>query len=178
MSDFVVTLNEKNEPVGEMEKLAAHQQNIRHLAFSVVVIRETEQGIETLLQQRAHSKYHCGGLWSNTCCSHPKPQESVLAAANRRLIEELNMSLPVLTDIGQFWYHAEFANGLHENEYDHVLLCEISEEPEWTLNSEEVAQVKWVNIDQLQKKLVESSEQFTPWLSGVMALVQTYIAHR
>ena len=106
-----------DRPCGSAEKLAAHRQPLLHRAFSVFLYHEDA----LLLQQRAWQKYHCGGLWANTCCSHPQPGEALPAAAHRRLREELAIDCP-LTEIGSFVYYHPFANGLYEYEYDHIFV--------------------------------------------------------
>src|SRR5271156_2237006 len=99
----VILVNEKDLELGHAEKLAAHQQGLLHRAFSVFIFRqENDQAPELLMQQRALSKYHSPGLWTNTCCSHPQPGEAVLAAAKRRLKEEFGLDIAVLKPAGQF----------------------------------------------------------------------------
>src|SRR5687768_14206462 len=116
----VILVNEQDEPVGTMEKLEAHQKGLLHRAFSVFVVNKNG---EMLLQQRAQDKYHSGGLWTNTCCSHPLPGENVLDASHRRLMEEMGFDCP-LREIFSFTYRAEFDNGLTEHEFDHVFFGE------------------------------------------------------
>src|SRR5689334_9028970 len=116
----VILVDEQDNPLGFAEKLTAHQQGLCHRAFSVFVLRKNPEW-EILLQQRAQDKYHSPNLWTNTCCSHPLPGETIQSAAERRLKEECGISLP-LTIIGRFHYIAELDNGLTENEVDYVLL--------------------------------------------------------
>ena len=116
MLEEVVLVNEKDEAIGTMEKMAAHEKALLHRAFSVFVFNKNG---DLLMQQRAHSKYHSGGLWTNTCCSHPRPSEHVADAANRRLQEEMGFTTS-LTKAFDFTYKAVFDNGLTEHEYDHV----------------------------------------------------------
>ena len=114
----VVLVNEQDLEIGLMEKMEAHEKALLHRAFSVFVFNEAG---ELLLQQRAFEKYHSGGLWTNTCCSHPRPNETVLDAANRRLMEEMGFQTP-LQKVFDFIYQAEFSNGLTEHEFDHVFV--------------------------------------------------------
>ena len=107
-------MDENDVEIGQAEKLEAHQKGMLHRAFSVMLYRKVAGEVEFLLQRRAEAKYHCGGLWTNTCCSHPRPGESTHDAAGRRLQEELGIGLP-LTEIGQFTYTAHFDNGLTEH---------------------------------------------------------------
>src|SRR5258705_9255778 len=116
MKEEVILVNENDEQVGVMEKMEAHQKGLLHRAFSVFIFNEKGQ---MLLQQRAATKYHSGGKWSNACCSHPRPGEELEAAAKRRLREELGIGT-TLKKIFEFSYKVEFENGLTENELDHV----------------------------------------------------------
>jgi isopentenyl-diphosphate delta-isomerase len=118
MMEQVVLVNELDQEIGLMEKMEAHEKALLHRAFSVFVFND--QG-ELLLQQRALTKYHSGGLWTNTCCSHPRPNESVADAANRRLMEEMGFQT-TLDKVFDFIYQAEFSNGLTEHEFDHVFI--------------------------------------------------------
>ncbi|MEY3711796.1 MAG: hypothetical protein RL104_579, partial [Bacteroidota bacterium] len=119
--ETVILVNTADEPIGRMEKLAAHERGLLHRAFSVFLFND--QG-ETLLQQRAASKYHSPLLWTNSCCSHQREGESNRQAALRRLREELGISESSVTDLREafhFVYRAEFDNGLIEHELDHVI---------------------------------------------------------
>ena len=112
----LILVNNKDEQVGTMEKMEAHRKALLHRAFSVFIFNTKG---EMLLQQRAMSKYHSPGLWTNACCSHPRPGETTIAAAQRRLKEELGFVVP-LQKAFDFIYTASFDNGLTENEFDHV----------------------------------------------------------
>ena len=118
----VILVDQADRPVGRMEKQEAHRKGLLHRAFSVFLL----DGSKLLIQRRALDKYHCGGLWSNTCCSHPAPGEPVLSAAERRLDEELGIKNARLRELDTFLYRAAFPNGLAEHELDHVLLGEYS----------------------------------------------------
>ena len=117
-TSHIVLVNERDEPLATMEKMEAHQKGLLHRAFSVFVMNSNK---EMLLQQRARTKYHSGGLWTNACCSHPMPGEDVEQAAHRRLQEEMGFNCP-LNKLFTFTYYTSFDNGLIENEYDHVFL--------------------------------------------------------
>ena len=117
MSDDKVILVDKNDnQVGLMPKLEAHEKGLLHRAFSVFIFNNE---YKLLLQKRATSKYHSGGLWTNTCCSHPREGEDISEAANRRLFEEMGIKTS-LRKVYDFIYKAELDNGLTENEFDHV----------------------------------------------------------
>ena len=112
----VILVDNNDVAVGSMDKMEAHEKGLLHRAFSIFIFNS--QG-EMLLQQRSEKKYHSGGLWTNACCSHPSPGEKTMAAASRRLKEELGFTTS-LTEIFSYTYRTEFDNGLTENEFDHV----------------------------------------------------------
>jgi isopentenyl-diphosphate delta-isomerase len=163
--DYVVLVDSKDQAVGTMEKLEAHRIGALHRAFSIFIFNQ--QG-EMLLQKRALSKYHSPGLWTNACCSHPKPDELLIDAANRRLLEELNM-VTELSEVFDFTYHATFDNGLIEHEFDHVFFGQCSETP--SFNLEEVMELKWIDWPSLLKWVAEEPNQFTPWFRIALPLV-------
>ena len=163
--DYVVLVDSKDQAVGIMEKLEAHRIGALHRAFSIFIFNE--EG-EMLLQKRALTKYHSPGLWTNACCSHPKPDELLIDAANRRLQEELNL-VTELSEVFDFTYHATFDNGLIEYEFDHVFFGQCSETPNF--NTEEVMELKWIDWPSLLKWVAEEPDQFTPWFRIVLPLV-------
>ncbi|MBV9576809.1 MAG: isopentenyl-diphosphate Delta-isomerase [Gammaproteobacteria bacterium] len=169
-TEYVILVDTNNQEIGQAEKLVAHQKNLLHRAFSVFIFRQSEPP-ELLLQQRALHKYHSPGLWTNTCCSHPRQGETVVAAGERRLQEEMGIATS-LTDLGWFHYNAHFSNGLSEHEIDHVLLGHIAPTQTITPNPEEVNAYKWVNIEQLEQALTSHPAQFTPWLAQALGIAK------
>lgn len=157
MTEQVVLVNENDEPLGLMEKLEAHQKGILHRAFSIFLFNSNS---ELLLQQRAAAKYHCPLLWTNTCCSHPRENETNLAAAQRRLKEEMGLSTE-LSHAFHFIYKAEFSNGLIEHELDHVFIGTSDTPP--TINPEEVNNFNYVSLDWLQQDMLSNPNEYTPW---------------
>lgn len=153
----VVLVNESDEFLGLMPKLEVHQKGVLHRAFSVFIFNDKNQ---MMLQQRALTKYHSPGLWTNACCSHQRYQESTMDAAHRRLMEEMGFDT-VLDYKGSFIYKADFPNGLKEHEFDHVLMGIYNDEP--VLNPDEASDWKWVSLDQLREDLKNSPDSFTPW---------------
>ena len=153
----VILVNSNDEEIGSMEKLEAHQKGILHRAFSVFIFNDR---YELLLQKRALDKYHSGGLWTNTCCSHPSPGDGLLAAAKRRLIEEMGIRAP-LEIISSFIYKAAFENGLIEHEFDHILIGRYNDEVE--INPMEVMDYKWISITDLNKEVSRHPDEFTIW---------------
>ncbi len=170
-TEHVILVNEDDIPQGTAEKLLAHQQGLCHRAFSIFIFRQ-HVTTEILLQQRANDKYHSPGLWTNTCCSHPRPDEDILQAGQRRLFEEMGIQT-VLQWAGQFHYIAQFENGLIENEVDHVLTAALTDES-FQVNPNEVQAFRWINLQDLQKALVDSPQTFTPWLKQALTIAIPY----
>lgn len=156
--DKVILVNQNDQVVGEMEKMEAHVKGVLHRAFSVFLFNDAG---ELLLQQRAFSKYHSGGLWTNTCCSHPAPGEEVVEAALRRLNQELGIQDVEVEIVHHFLYKAEFENGLTEHEFDYVLKGKYNGIP--ILNNEEVESVRWISMQQLRDEIDSDPDRFTFW---------------
>jgi isopentenyl-diphosphate delta-isomerase type 1 len=168
----VILVDEQNREIGVAEKLSAHQQKLLHRAFSTFIFREiTSSKWELLLQQRGLNKYHSGGLWTNTCCSHPRSNETVIAAGERRLQEEFGI-LVKLNDLGWFKYNAHFSNGLSENEIDHVLVGIVPVDIEVKPNPEEIHAYRWITVDALQEELATHPDQFTPWFAKALQVAR------
>ena len=157
MEEQVILVNEKDEPIGLMGKMEAHEKGLLHRAFSVFIFNS--QG-ELLLQQRAASKYHSPSLWTNTCCSHPRAGETNQQAGERRLEEEMGLRVP-LKEVFSFVYKAPFDNGLIEHEYDYVLVGYSDALPQ--INPEEVASWKWLSLEAVREDILQSPEQYTAW---------------
>lgn len=165
----VILVNEEDQPIGQMEKMEAHQKGLLHRAFSVLIFNSSEQ---VLLQKRASSKYHSGGLWTNTCCSHPRTGETVLDAANRRLMEEMGMTAD-LTERFHFIYKTDLDNDLVEHELDHVLVGQSDDLPK--LNSDEAEDFKYIDLETLKQELKSSPENYTVWFKIIM---EAYFDHQ
>ena len=136
-------IDESDAALGEGEKLDVHRRGALHRAFSVFAFNAAG---ELLLQRRALSKYHSGGLWTNTCCGHPRPGEAVADAARRRLFEELGMGCGELTPAGVYRYRAEIKD-LVENELDHLLVTTVDSTP--SPNPDEVVEWRFIALDEL-----------------------------
>ncbi|MFP4228906.1 MAG: isopentenyl-diphosphate Delta-isomerase [Salinivenus sp.] len=158
MSAPVVLVNAADRPQGTADKLRAHAEGWLHRAFSVFVFDEWGR---LLLQRRAADKYHSGGLWSNTCCSHPQAEESPTAAAQRRLREEMGFSCPV-TPAFQRTYRTPVDNGLVEHELDHVFVGTVRDAA-IRANPDEVAEWAWVTPTALRTDVAAHPERYTPW---------------
>jgi isopentenyl-diphosphate delta-isomerase len=155
--DQVVLVDEFDNEIGCMEKMEAHRSESLHRAFSVFLFDSKGR---MLLQQRAMNKYHSPGLWTNTCCSHPMPGESVQAAANRRLMEEMGIQTS-LTMAFNFIYKAKLDQGLTEHELDYVLIGKF--DGEVYPNSLEVSDYLYEEIEQIKEHLKNKPEQYTVW---------------
>lgn len=157
MIEKVVLVDEHDNELGTMEKMEAHIKGVLHRAFSVFIFNSKG---ELLLQQRALDKYHSPGLWTNTCCSHPRLNETTLDAANRRLVEEMGMHSSV-SKAFSFIYKSEFDNDLTEHELDHVFIGKDDTLP--VINTEEVASYRYVDLDELEIEIKNDPEGFTTW---------------
>ena len=154
----VILVDKNDVEVGTMEKMEAHRDGgTLHRAFSVFVFNTDG---DLLLQRRAEHKYHSGGLWTNTCCSHPRPGETVREAANRRLVEEIGMECK-LVELFSFEYKAELDGGMTEWELDHVLLGLSDVDPQ--INPDEVAEYKYMPLSEIDLDLKSNPDHYTEW---------------
>ncbi len=163
--ESVVLVDAEDNVSGTMEKMEAHRKGVLHRAFSVFIFNDRG---ELLLQRRAPSKYHSGGLWTNTCCGHPRPGEALAAAAQRRLMEEMGIACP-LEHRFTFAYTAEVGNGLVENELDHVFVGRFNGLP--ILDPSEADSWRAVTLDALELEMTLSPYRFTTWLHACIARV-------
>lgn len=164
----VILVNKKDNKTGKGEKLQVHRQGKLHRAFSVFIFNSKG---EMLLQQRVKSKYHSGGLWSNACCSHPKPGEKTRTAAKKRLKEEMGFTCE-LKKIFSFIYKAKLG-ALTEYEFDHIFLGRFDGEPK--PNKKEVRSWKWINLRQLKRDIKKNPEKYTFWFKRALDRVINYI---
>jgi len=162
MTENVILVDTHDTPVGQMEKMEAHRKGELHRALSILVFNSNG---EILLQQRAFSKYHTPGLWSNTACSHPRPGEESLEAATRRLNEEMGFTT-ALTNSFDFIYKAHFDNGLTEHEYDHVFFGTFDGVP--VINQEEANDYKWMKPAVLMEDMRSAPDVYTVWFRIIM----------
>lgn len=158
----VVLVDENDQVLGTMEKLKAHQEGKLHRAFSVIIFNDKG---EMLIHKRASDKYHCGGMWTNACCSHPRIDEDTKDAALRRMQEEMGFTTSI-DYIGKFIYRTEFENGLTEHELDHVFVGKFNGKP--IPNPEEVEDYRYIAIDELKKEIKSHPEQYTVWFKKIV----------
>lgn len=163
MEEQVILVDEKDNPVGTGEKMAVHRLGQLHRAFSIYLF--DDQG-KMLLQKRALGKYHAGGLWTNTCCSHPRIGETDEAAAHRRLREEFGFDFNPLQEISPFIYKVALDKGMTEHEYLHIFVGKGKVVP--NANPEEIMDFKWVAVEELLKDIKEHPENYTGWFKIIM----------
>lgn len=156
--ESVVLVDELDNATGIMEKLEAHRKGALHRAFSVFIFNDRD---ELILQRRAPGKYHSAGLWTNTCCGHPRPGEVLIAAAQRRLLEEMGIACELQHHF-EFTYSANVGNGLQENEFDHVFTGRYSGAP--VPDPEEADAWRAITLDALELEMAMEPQRFTPWL--------------
>ncbi|UAB80161.1 isopentenyl-diphosphate Delta-isomerase [Marixanthomonas sp. SCSIO 43207] len=166
----VVLVNEKDEKIGLMPKMEAHEKALLHRAFSVFVFNDKN---ELMLQQRALHKYHTPGLWTNTCCSHQRDGESNIDAGKRRLQEEMGFTTDLKETIS-FIYKAPFDNGLTEHEFDHILVGKYNEEP--NINPDEVAAWKWMTLEDVKKDIKNNPAIYTEWFKIIFDKFYQHLA--
>jgi isopentenyl-diphosphate delta-isomerase len=157
VKEEVVLVDANDIAVGSCEKLEAHRKGLLHRAFSVFIFNDKG---ELLLQKRAASKYHSAGLWTNTCCGHPRPGEDIVGAAKRRLREEMGIAAE-LNEVFYFTYNEALGNSLVEHEYDHVFFGTVNAVPQ--PDPLEASDWKFVSCIQLKEDIITKPEQFTIW---------------
>lgn len=166
--DYLILVDSQDKQWGRLEKLMVHQLGLLHRAFSVFIFNSKG---ELLLQQRANEKYHSGGLWTNTCCSHPRHGEELDFAIERRLEEEMGLSCK--TDFAfSFTYKTHFENGLIEHEYDHVYFG-VTDDLPMPVNTE-VQDYKYISIENLEDDICNHPDQYTEWLKICLPQVQKH----
>ena len=165
----VILVNEKDEQIGLMPKMEAHEKAVLHRAFSVFVFNDKN---ELLLQQRAADKYHSPLLWTNTCCSHQRNGETNIDAGKRRLQEEMGFVCE-LEEKTSFIYKAPFDNGLTEHELDHVMVGSYNENP--IINREEVERFKWMKLEEVKNDIETNPDVYTEWFKIIFAKYYSFL---
>lgn len=162
MKELVVLVDENDNEIGYLEKLEAHRKGMLHRAFSVLIFNSAG---ELLLQKRAADKYHSAGLWTNTCCSHPKPNEKMVDAVSRRLQEE--MGLRAETNFAyKFLYRTALEQNLVEHEMDYVFIGTSDETP--SINTNEVAEWKFITLTDVRKDAAQHPDRYTYWFKEII----------
>jgi len=165
----VILVDENDAEVGIMEKIEAHRRGLLHRAISVFIMDSKGRW---LLQRRAENKYHSNSLWTNTCCSHPMPQESSADAAKRRLHQEMGLECE-LTELFRFTYREDLDNGLTEHELDHVFTGVTDSLPE--INREEVMEYRYMNYNDLEADVAARPENYTVWFRIIFSKVNDHL---
>lgn len=169
MEENVIIVDKNDNQIGLMPKLDAHKKGILHRAFSVFVLNNNN---EIMLQKRAYNKYHSGGLWTNTCCSHQREGENSIEAGKRRLQEEMGFETE-LKIITSFIYKVEFENGLTEHELDYLLIGKFFKSP--VINKQEVADWKWMKIELIADDIKLNPNNYTSWFKIIFDKFQNKI---
>jgi isopentenyl-diphosphate delta-isomerase len=169
--DLVVLVDEHDDVVGVAPKIDVHREGRLHRAVSVMLFDEDDR---VLLQRRASEKYHSPGLWSNTCCGHPRPEESALTAARRRLNVEMGIENCELVSSTRFLYRERVSSSLVEHEVDHLFVGVWNGNP--TPNPTEVSDWRWLDVSSLRRDVCENAARYTAWLSHVMAHLPVRLA--
>lgn len=163
MDETLILVDERDREIGSEAKMVIHRKGMLHRAFSIFIFDEKGR---FLLQKRASDKYHSGGLWSNSCCGHPRVGEDLFSAAARRLYEEMGMACP-LSKRSEFVYRADVTDELTEYEYDHVLVGTHSADP--SPNPEEASAWMWIEPERLAMWLTRAPDEFTAWFKLLMS---------
>ena len=169
MQEEIILVNEYDEEVGTMEKMETHRKALLHRAFSVFIFNSSN---EMLLQQRAIGKYHSGGLWTNACCSHPRPGEQTNAAATRRLFEEMGFQTD-LEEIFHFTYKQVFENGLTEYEFDHVFAGYYNGQV--YPNRQEAGDFCFMKMDDIKTALQAHPKKFSAWFHIAFPRIEKWL---
>lgn len=158
----VILVDKNDNPIGTMEKMEAHRKGLLHRAFSILVFNSKGQ---MLLQKRSWKKYHSGGLWTNTCCSHPQPNENMETAMRRKLQQEMGIdAIPEFSH--KFIYKIDLENNLTEHEYDHVYIARYDGEPQ--INHDEVDEWRFEDLSSLRKAIQENPQDYTYWFKLIV----------
>lgn len=168
MKEEVVLVDENDNIIGKEEKIRAHMAGKLHRAFSIFIFNS--QG-EMLLQKRARDTYHSGGLWTNACCGHPRPKETLEEAIHRRLKEEMGFDCE-LKKAFHFKYEVHFEHGLTEREIDHIFIGNFDGKPK--PDPEEVESWKFANIEEL-KRDIKNPDKYTYWFTKFFEKMLRYL---
>lgn len=164
----IILVDPHDRKIGVVEKIIGHHFGMLHRALSVCIFRKRNNKLQSLIQQRSKIKYHGGGLWSNTCCSHAKLGKRIAVTALECLQNEMGISTK-LKEVGKFHYVAKLDHGMTENEIDHVFVGTY-EEDIIPFNKNEVDNYKWVDVNKLLKDLSARPKKYTPWFKQALEL--------
>jgi isopentenyl-diphosphate delta-isomerase len=169
LQEYVLLVDEQDRQIGKIEKMEAHVKGLLHRAFSVFIFNENN---ELILQQRAFSKYHSPGLWTNTCCSHPRNGEDTESAAHRRMVEEMGFDCE-FSEAFSFLYKADVGEGLIEHEFDHVFIGKSEKKP--FINEQEVSDWKYMIMEDIRTDMDQNPDRYTVWFKIAFDEVEEYL---
>lgn len=176
VEDMLILVDENDNEIGYGEKMETHIMGRLHRAFSLFVFDKNSKTL--LIHQRATGKYHSGGQWTNSCCSHPRKGETLLDAVVRRAYEELGLEIPCgdgmvsgLTEVGKFQYFADFGD-ISEHEIDHVFIWETDGQARLHPDSEEVMDFMWIEPSRLTEWMQREPDRFTAWFAPALSMVK------
>ena len=161
MKNELILVDTNDKEIGYADKEEVHEKALLHRAFSVFIYTLKENEPYMLIHKRALNKYHSGGLWTNSCCSHPGKDESIEAAVSRRLKEELGISADV-KELYSFTYYHRFTANCAEFEYDHVFIGRY-DETDIPYSHDEIAEIRWISLKDLEKSIMSEPDDYTPW---------------
>jgi len=165
----VILVDKNDNQIGIKEKILAHKDADLHRAFSIFLFNDNQ---ELLIHQRAHDKYHSGGLWTNTCCSHPFPNESTINAGKRRLFEELGIKAELI-NLCSLIYKFPLDNHLTEHELDHILIGKFNEQS-FNLDTNEIANIRFISKEDLQTEIRANPKKFTEWFKLIIEKIDIF----
>ncbi|MFN4233325.1 MAG: isopentenyl-diphosphate Delta-isomerase [Bacteroidia bacterium] len=171
LKEKVILVDEQDNELGLMEKMEAHEKGLLHRAFSVFVFNSKN---ELMLQQRSDSKYHSGGLWTNTCCSHPRMGETLMEAAQRRMMEEMGFTCELSHEFS-FIYKAQLDNNLIEHELDHVFFGFYDGLPQ--INPVEAKAWKYASVEEIKNDIQNHPQHYTEWFKIIFNRVEEHLQH-
>lgn len=192
MKNELILVNKNNQVIGYEEKLPTHKVGLLHRAFSLFIYSQEDE--KFLLQRRSNGKYHSGGKWSNSCCSHPYKNETWYESLQRCVSDELNTELVLSKKIncqsnmspqfiderlffaGSFLYFSKYAE-LSEHEFDYVFIYTVdSNIPDVNFNSSEISEIKWLTLKEIDELLLKHKEEFTSWFPKAYSLAKKGIS--
>lgn len=172
MNNILILVDENDNEIGYGTKADIHVKEQLHRAFSLFIYDKSTAKL--LLHRRALGKYHSGGLWTNSCCSHPRKGEDLLTAVVRRTKEELGLDIEPykshVVELGKFQYYKKYEE-CAESEIDHIFLLIVNKKPNISFDSNEIAEIKWLPIQEIELWLKEAPEEFTAWFPNALAIV-------
>ena len=174
MNPEVILVNNQDEEIGRCEKLQAHREGLCHRAYSIFIFSE-DNPKQILLHKRNHLKYHSGNKWTNTCCSHPQPGETLQESAHKRLQYEMGIKVQTFEHAGTHLYKHAFENGLIEHELDHILVGFIKKYRPIAPNPEEATATLWSSVNDVDSWLSRAPDDWSAWFEATWNIAKKHI---